>query len=99
MYDLMCIRKVICHLNRIYKDLNFSVRARTWKKRDSGKQPLRKTWTSKSDCFHATLMRCMYSSKNRTKDFVHSVQNGALQLAQMAHTLFAYAQFIQTLNF
>ena len=28
MYDLMCIRFVIYYLNRIYKDLNFSVRTR-----------------------------------------------------------------------
>ena len=39
MHGLMCIRQVICHLNRIYKDLNFSMRTRTWKKRDSGKEP------------------------------------------------------------
>ena len=50
MYDLICICYVIYYLNRIYKDLNLSVRTRTWKKRDSGKQPLRVLYTRLRAC-------------------------------------------------
>ena len=57
--------------------------------------------TSKRDSFYATFMSCMYCSKNRTQyyrlaflSFVHSVQNGALQLAQLTHNLFVYTQSV-----
>ena len=59
--------------------------------------------TSKRDSFYATFIGCMYCSKNRTQyyrlaflSFVHSVQNGALQLAQLTHNLFVYTQFVKT---
>ena len=61
--------------------------------------------TSKRDSFYATFMSCMYCSKNRTQyyrlafvSFVHSVQNRALQLAQLTHNLFVYTQLIKTLH-
>ena len=41
MYDLMCMYSLTNYYLkslRIYKDLNFSVLTRTWKKRDGKKQ-------------------------------------------------------------